>query len=420
MVWKIPHLKSLLFLLPRVLRARVLRSSFHFNPTPPKDLTIKLAESKEELEGAFSLLKKWMQKNELIKDKALEEKFWVGFYHALPSTSILIALRNGEVVGTLSIVRNNIFGLPIESHFEVSTLKRYGARIAEVTALAFRENENKDEIIFPLFKYLYEYCIHFMGVDYLLISIQKKLTDFYSNILLFDEIPNLNPIALKNGKPSILNHRAMYLDLRLAYKKFAVFYGGKGMTQDLFHYIFTTPRFESFIFPNRTYFKTMDPVMTPELLDYFFNRMTQTFSSLTDFQKSLLFNVYDREKYGGVLPEPDTKIAFLNARAHRRFHINCHGRIYLGEGSRMINISVKDASKSGFAANLSQSIRFGHAVKIHVAIGQFDIAQIEAFPVWTDNKGVYGFSIIKASDNWNHFLLDLEELQLIRKNEIRK
>jgi hypothetical protein len=42
--------------------------------------------------------------------------------------------------------------------------------------------------------------------------------------------------------------------------------------------------------------------LTPELLDYFFNRRTRTFANLNEPEKALLHSIYDQPEYKVVLP----------------------------------------------------------------------------------------------------------------------
>ena len=54
--------------------------------------------------------------------------------------------------------------------------------------------------------------------------------------------------------------------------------------------------------PNRRFYTTNDPVMTPDLIDYFFNRKTRVFANLSERKKALLHIIYDLPDYRQVLP----------------------------------------------------------------------------------------------------------------------
>lgn len=114
----------------------------------------------------------------------------VTVYHALPSTSTIIAVWNGRVVGTVSVIRNNPLGLPLEAVFDVRPLKTNGKRIAEISALAVAKDfrAQRGIILFPLLKYLYEYCVHFFGVDHMMIAVNPRDSDFYDALLFFEPI----------------------------------------------------------------------------------------------------------------------------------------------------------------------------------------------------------------------------------------
>ena len=55
-------------------------------------------------------------------------------YHALPTTTTLFACFDGEIIGTLSIIREGVFGLPLQSVFDLTAVRAQGGRIAEISA----------------------------------------------------------------------------------------------------------------------------------------------------------------------------------------------------------------------------------------------------------------------------------------------
>ena len=80
--------------------------------------------------------------------------------------------------------------------------------------------------------------------------------------------------------------------------------------------------------PHRRFFTTNDPVLTPAMMDHFFNRRTQVFATLNDRQRLLLRSIYDRAEYRAVLPAPSQGAdELVSLRQHQRFSIRCPARL---------------------------------------------------------------------------------------------
>jgi hypothetical protein len=68
------------------------------------------------------------------------------------------------------------------------------------------------------------------------------------------------------------------------------------------HAFFTEVKLPNIRLPARRFYTTNDPVLTPELLDYFFNVRTNVFAELSDRKKCLMHTIYDLPAYQAVLP----------------------------------------------------------------------------------------------------------------------
>ena len=109
MIWK------LLLRMPFFLKSRIIRRLIRFPASTDPSLRFKVAETQEELEQAFAILHDAYVADGLMKPHPSGLR--VTKFHSLPSTTTLVAVENGAVVGTVSLVRRNSFGLPLESIF---------------------------------------------------------------------------------------------------------------------------------------------------------------------------------------------------------------------------------------------------------------------------------------------------------------
>lgn len=395
--------KSIGFL-PEHKRFQIYRDHLKIKLSLPEKLVFKLAETGDELSQAFAIL------HDAYVDEGYMAPHPSGMritrYHALPSSSTLIVLWDNKIVGTVSIIRDSVLGFPSDKIIDTSELKKDGTRVAEISSLAIHKDYRRRSgyFLFPLLKFLYEYCMRYFGVDIMLISVNPKHVDFYESILYFKKLDQqVAEYDFVNGAPAVL----LYLDLRKTYDKFAINYGDKPPSKNLFNY-FYKEKFNNFTFPDRQYFKISDPVMTPEMLDHFFNRKTDLFSTLSDSERDIITGIYKHSEYANILTGSKTKSNNFNHRRHNRYEVNCKGRIALYVGKRIIQMTLQDVSLNGIKALLEDSIRFGDILKFDVEIGEFNVADLSGYPAWTDQNRTYGFKLKNWTKNWQEFINYME------------
>lgn len=333
----------------------------------------------------------------------------VTLYHALPQASTLIVLLNEKVVGTVSVIRDGPFGVPLDAVFDVTEFRKRGDRIAEISSLAITKSlrHKKGEVLFLLLKFLYEYCLRYFGIDVMLIATHPKNVDFYEAFLCFEKIENrvVQKYAFANGQPAV----GLYLDLHEAQYRLARLYANKPARRDLFSY-FVRLEYDLFQYPDRKYFKISDPIMTPEMLDYFFNSCTDLFATMDNAKRNVLHAVYQDPKYANVLPKIDRALQFKPKRRDRRYDVSCKGRIIPAGSQPAVTMFVRTVSKRGFSACLDQPVPVHSRLKANIEVGEFQVAEVDVIPVWTDCKGVYGFSIVNnKSETWEKFTEFLEK-----------
>lgn len=396
---------ALKVLTPTRFRHRIYRNMIKLNRNPSGRLRFKLAQTQDELAAAFKLL----------HDAYVAEKYMsphpsgmrVTKYHALPSTSTLVALWDDQVVGTLSLVRDGSFGLPSDAIFDLATYRSTGTRLVEVSGLAVNRkfSHMRGEILFPLLKFMHEYCVRCFGADCLIISVNPSWIDFYEALLGFVRIKEekVDHYSFVNGAPAV----GGILDLRAAPGWYANQYGGRSEITNLYDY-FTAFKIETFEFPDRTYAKISDPVMTPELLDHFFNQQTQTFSQFSDFERQVIHQLYDSAEYRKYLPQPPTSDALRVIRNAKRFDVECAGRILLQEyGKPPISMTVKNVAENSFGAIVERGLRQNQVYNVQIATGNFEVFSFRARPVRTGSNGYYGFKILDQPEAWTNFISTL-------------
>src|SRR4051812_31111604 len=101
--------------LPESFRHRLLRNSINIPTIQAGEFTFKIAENREELETAYSLLHDCYVTHRLMKPHPSGLRCSV--YSALPYTTTIIALRGEQIVGTVSLIKDSEIGFPSDKEY---------------------------------------------------------------------------------------------------------------------------------------------------------------------------------------------------------------------------------------------------------------------------------------------------------------
>ena len=388
---------------PRRLRFAAYRSFVDCDPSPDKKLVLKIAQTKEELEACFRLLHDAYVASGFMEPHPSGMRITI--YHALPTTTTLCAMFDGEVVGTLSLIRESVFGFPLQSVFNLQEVREKEGRLAEVSALAvhpkFRNTGGK--ILFPLMKFMYDYCSTFFDTRHLVIAVNPNRIELYESLLFFERLKQatVDNYDFANGAPaigaSVDLHRAPGL-LREAYRD-------KPRRKNLFHY-FVQSELRNIVMPSRRYFTTNDPVMTPDLMDYFFNKCTSTFDSLNDRDRGLLHSIYNLPQYKAFLPPIFSETDFrVRHRKHQRYSLKCPGSFVVGELAEIQSFTLKvvELSDDGFLARSKVALPEGIWGDAFIRLGKNETSKLKVQIIrgkFDGEQGFYGFKLESADLPW--------------------
>ncbi|KQP17828.1 GNAT family N-acetyltransferase [Pseudorhodoferax sp. Leaf267] len=389
--------------LPQSARFAVARSFVDGDPSPDPRLTLKIADTQEELEACFRLLHDAYVAVGFMKPDPSGMRATI--YHALPTTTTLCAKYDDRVVGTISLIRQSPFGFPLQAVFDLSSVEAEPGQIAEVSALAVHPEFRKTggAILFPLMKFMHAYCTRYFDTRHLVIAVNPYHIELYESLLSFRRLPQKTVAAydFANGAPAV----GATLDLGTADAVFAKVYAGKPPRKSLHHYFFKM-ELPNIQMPARRYFTTNDPVMTPQLLDYFFNQKTQGFTQLDARKKAMLHEIYDLPAYRAVLPTPDQAPAQMDTlRRHPRFSLKCKGKleIEIDGQRRLIDLQVVDVSNEGFQAHARENLPLKASGRVVVHLGADEQSVLQTTVMRGrryDDYGAYGFLINEADAVW--------------------
>ncbi len=355
--------------------------------------TFKIARSQAELSDAYRILHDSYVELGYAVTQASGMR--IVKYFALPSTTTLIALFDGKVVGTISIIRRGSFGLPADSVFDVSEFVNRNEVIAEISSLAIASDfrQKRGALFLPLLKYFWEYTERFMTLDSIVISVSPSMSDFYEGFLGFKRLPQAETAqySFVNGVPAV----GLYLNIKTAKKVFSDLYNHKKAEKNLYRY-FVELKLAHFEFPNREFYKSSDPVMSAAMLDFFFNTVSNVFSELTLNEKLGLSAVYPELNYRHVLPAIDLE----RQRQNIRHSVNLKCFICF---ENKIEAKALDISESGIC--ITSDMKLSGIILLQIRVADERTAEVRGHVQWENAKyNTYGIRILKTDAHWKDFV----------------
>lgn len=404
-------LRSALTRLPRSWRFALVRRMVDCDPAPDPRLVLKLAETREELEACFRILHDAYVAAGFMQPHPSGLR--ATLYHALPTTTTLCAKWDGRVVGTISMIRDGVFGFPMSQVFDLGAVRAQTGQIAEISALAVHPEfrQTGGAILFPLMKFMHEYCVRYFDTRHLAIAVNPDRIEMYEALLFFQRLQAKEVAAydFANGAPAV----GAVLDLRHVGPQFERVYGRRAPRKNLHRY-FLQSELPNIQWPKRRYRSTNDAVMTPALLDHFFNQRTQTFAQLDERKKALLWSIYQLAEYRQVLPllEGGAPPALEALRRHARHSMLCPAELRLPDGRR-IAAEIVELSHDGFQARLAQALPVGSGGVLSASLGEHEHSEgrfeiVRQVPGRDSERAWVGCRLIEPDGVWRRCVAHLE------------
>jgi hypothetical protein len=175
------------------------------------DVLLKVAANRDERQGAFELVYQSYVRAGLCQESHCGMR--VTPYQLLETTDIINAQLRGEVISTVSLVRDGELGIPMEQIYpdEVARRRKAGLRVAEVSCLADRRRS--EFRFFELFCELGRVMAQLAyrtGIDELLVTVHPRHAPLYRRYMAFEQIGECRDY------PVVCDHPAVALRLNFA------------------------------------------------------------------------------------------------------------------------------------------------------------------------------------------------------------
>jgi hypothetical protein len=319
-------------------------------------------------------------------------------YHALPATAILCAKVDGRVAGTVSVIGDNPFGLPLQRIIDLSSVRARRGEIAEVSGLAIHPDYRRSGggVLFALMKLVYEYSTRLLGARHLVIAVHPRHFDLFEALLCFRRLSGrvVPRYAFANGAPAM----GGTLDLRHAPELLHKLYAGHPAACNLHRFLFETPQ------PGLNLPATRRRPLTPEQVDEFCNRRAGTFAGLSARRRALLRLVLNAPDYADVLPAAGEAVVL---RRHRRFAVRRDGRLFLPGGSERVGLQVVEVSRHGFRARIAATVPPAVWMTALVQLGAEKVSRLQVIAAQDavmDGSHLCGFHIGEPDLAWRKFI----------------
>lgn len=376
-------LKKGISYLPKGLKGPLIRHLVKIPSELDSEITFKIADCEAELEASFALVYQEYLKLGYVSANTLKLRATV--HHALSTTSTLVAIYQGSVVGTLTLVRDNKLGLPLENNFSLAAIRTASKRMAEITSMVIHTDFRRKKggiVLFGLLKLMYLYATKCFGTSDLVIAIHPKDIDFYSALMFFNQIPSTE-VKDYYGAPAV----AMSLDLKQATKKFLI-YADKKKEKNL-HNFFLIEKHDNIHLPRRSFNTVNDPVVTYDYLKSFFIGKTKLVK-LSDLNHRRHFLSF----YGKL----NNKIENI------RLDVAAPARLYVRDQKSLLSGLVKDVSLNGFRLDCEAVMMNEAEIEIAVEVGPGKISKLKAKAKWSIQNQTAGFEILQMDSTWSKFI----------------
>lgn len=390
---------SYLSYLPKNIRGMIVRSQFEIDNELPENLIFKQAETEDEISQALELVYDSYRELDYIDANAAKKR--ITKFHSLPTTIILIAKINEEVVGTISIIPDSAFGIPSDSTWNLEKFRLNGKNIAEISSLAIKKEfrRKRGKLLFPLFKIMYIFCTRFFNIDGIIAATTLEVEPFYTDILLFEKTSP--QVARENlsvkGNPSTCCYLSLCQKTTNNYKKI---YAKEAINKNLHKFLYTDEITNIKLPENRRCIQAYNSKQNKSLAAIL-NRFPELTKDHTDRDKIIQRNIDVTDSF--FIKHEDDNTVFN--RKNKRYMIKQEAWLFDVQNKIPVKIFITDVSITGLKFIIPEN-----NVKIETSSEIFiffeddgSIIELKSKIKWNKKTHYYGCEIISASNAFKNY-----------------
>lgn len=392
--------RQMLQILPERFRIENMRTNIRLRHNwPSKSLEIKIADTQQELEQAFRLLHdSYVKANYMQPDPT---GLRILPQHLLSQTATIVAKWDGQVVGTMSMIRDNPLGLPMEKMFSVADRRQTGRRLTEVSSLAIDPKYRGlvNQVLFPLFRFGIQYSRELFGTHEFVAATTPDLAEVYVSYLCFERLTKkAQAYDFANGTNAV----AVYLNFDTANERWHKAFNHRPDSANFYKYWTEHPTDPGNKMPARPYNCAIDPVLTPDLLENFFLKQGDMARKLNYKDVEVLLASYPFPAFQKVLLPLQTELSRKSIRLETQMKAEL--------GSERIPAEVLNISKEGLLLRLaSEPINLPEKTSVKIWLNEAISTQMQIEMRWRPSDHLYGLQILEPTAEWLQMFTALEK-----------
>ena len=178
----------------------------------PRDLKFKIATEKSEVRDALALVQGCYKKINVIDKNKMKQQLRLTKYTLLPTSIIFVAIWKNKIIGTISLVVDSKFGIPIDSICDLSEERKKDVRIAEISSLAIDSKYSSIKginILFYLTNMLIKFAIH-ANIEKLFFATHPRAKYFYKAFYLAESFKSQSKMyKLLSNAPAFCQYTSL-------------------------------------------------------------------------------------------------------------------------------------------------------------------------------------------------------------------
>jgi hypothetical protein len=369
-----------------------IRTKFRVNPKYSSKhlISYRIAETEKEVIQALNLLQKTYKEIDVVDDS--KQTIRVNKYNILPSSTIFIAVRQGEVIGTVTQVLDTVIGLPIDGHSDISRLRETGEKICEISGLAVKKEWRNSNVFIPLVTFAKEYIKNKVGAKYTVIVVNKKASLFYKAVFLFEA---LEGVGRKYKNLNDYSAMSFYVDNLEVYDEYKVIYNNQVDDRNLYKMIVDPVWKDQIVVKHELPLVCMEPLYKFDIVSIIAKKLED--ASLYD--ELIIKNMFYFESSSS-----DNRIMFAKERLSPRINVKMKLNI-LNECFELFDISIH-----GICFITENKFQQNEPINFSIRIDHQKTITLSGRVVWMEKNRI-GLNISSGEvKEWEVYLLSLYEM----------
>lgn len=408
LIWK------LFELLPNKIKHQLIRRSIDIDESQLQGIQIRVTKDQNEINQAFKLLYESYLTSGLMDPKSHELR--ITKYHCLPTSVIVVAIYEGEVIGTVTHVLDSQLGLPTDMSVDLSSFRKRGKRIAEISALAVKKGFRRSHaLLFAMTRYAYHYATKFAGVNYWIIGVRSNVASYYQGLFFFNRFKTKKIAhSFVKDSPSYF----LYANLNELESLFLKHYGHRPDNQNLYKFYKQKKISEMGDFSQFKFNLPINYNYDRESFENYFREKERIIDSLTEVEKLEVLNAY-KEIYPEFFEQREVSILLgKNIRRGVRYlsfyeveilrNLNNNDNSITLNKEFISNGHMLNFSKTGFLLRTTQKLNVDEHYLIRFPM-KFPLERMISFRVVQDMKNnTFSGVILNNPAPWNYFIEQIE------------